>query len=190
MIKRYIFGFLFLLGFVYILYPGPNSIKNFPPIPNSLKSNEEGDTVQIPNVSAYYSFWRRDEITNLYKRHYELINFWPFFVPAIKLNHPPEYAFNYVRDQLKSTFLEEYTYPLRDSLFVSGYDQKVYNDLQYITHSFYSDTIHLDGVFYNSKTTLRFYPSSIFARIIVYLLIWILTIKLFKISQKNFKAYR
>lgn len=190
MIKKYSLGILFLLGLMYILYPGPNSIYDFPPIPNSLKSTEEGDTVQISNVAAYYSFWRRPEITNLYKKQYELINFWPLIFPSIKLNHPPEFSFTYVRDQLKSTFLEEYTYPLRDSLFVSGFDQKIYNDLQYIPHSFYSDTIHQDGVFYNSKTTLRFYPSSIFARIIVYLTLWILAIKLVKISKLNLKVYR
>lgn len=189
MIKKYFLGILFALGLIYILYPGPTSINDFPPIPDSKKSIEEGDTIQIPNVAAYYSFWRREEITKFYRGVYEKKSFWPFIIPSIRLNHPPEYAYNYVRDQLKGTFLEEYTYPLRDSIFVNGLDKWVLTELEQSQHGFYNDTIHIDGVFYNSKTTLRFYNSSLISRIIVYLGIWIVSIYLTKLTFKSWRKY-
>lgn len=188
--KKYILIAVFILGLIYILFPGPSSINDFPQLSNSLKSKEEGDTTQIPNVKAYYSFLRREEITKLYKDSYEKKSFGFLNIPAIKLNHPPEYAYTYVRDQLQSTFLEEYTYPLRDSLFVNGFDRKIYNDLIHLEHSFQNDTIHIDGVFYNSKTTLRFYPSSPLFRVLIYIGIWWALILLFSNFKNNLKAYR
>ena len=44
-----------LLLLIYMLLPGADSITDFPALPDSIKSNLEGDTIQVPNVSAYFS---------------------------------------------------------------------------------------------------------------------------------------
>ena len=56
--KRKFLGVIFLLGLVYLLVPGPSKIEDFPPLPTSTKSALEGDTIQNPNIAAYYSNFR------------------------------------------------------------------------------------------------------------------------------------
>lgn len=187
--KKIIFGALFLIGLIYILYPGPATINDFPQLPDSKKSDEVGDTVQTPNIAAYFSFLRREDVTKYYKTRYEKLSFIPFSLPSLTLNHPPEYAYTSVRDQLKVTFLEEYIYPLRDSIFVAGLDKRIYNDLQHISHDFNSDTIFINGVYYNSKITLRYYPSSDWARVLIYMGIWIFAAALLKLFVRSLKEY-
>lgn len=187
MIKKNILIIIFSLGLIYLLLPGPSTIDDFPAIPNSVKSEEPGDTVQNPNISAYYSYLTRDDTTEFYKDFYENSSILGKFLPSIRLNHPPEYAFQYVRDQQQSTFLEEYSYPLRESLFVNGYEPKIENKIRNREANFYGNTIHINGKFYNSKTTLRFYPTNIIARILIYLGVWVASYFLIKIYIKAFK---
>lgn len=187
--KKIIFGVLFSIGLIYIFYPGPSSINDFPPLPDSKKSDEVGDTIQTPNVAAYFSFLKREDVTKFYKNTYEKQSFVPFNIPSIRLNHPPEETYSYVRDQLKTTFLEEYTFPMRDSLFVAGLDRKIYNDLEHIPHNFNNDTIYIDGVYYNSKITLRYYPSNDLVRLFVYLGICYFGYLLVKLFIKSWREY-
>lgn len=183
------------MGLIYIIYPSPSKIEDFSPLPRSYKSNEPGDTIQNPNIAAYYSFFRRAEITDFYKTNFQNLHFCNFFlnplcnIAPIRLNHPPEYAYQYIRDQQMSTFLEEYTYPLRDSLFVNGYEPKIEHQIKRVPTNFFGSTIHIKGKFYNSKTTIRFYPSNIFIRVFVYLSVWFLAIYLVKVSRKALAQY-
>lgn len=181
MIKKLSFITIFILGLVYLILPGPEKIEDFPAPGNSLKSVEPGDTIQNPNITANYSFLRRDQIRKVYINFYDQLNLFGVKIPSVHLNHPPEAAYQYVRDQQVSTFLEEYTYPLRDSIFVNGYEPKIENEIRKKQHNFFADTIHKNGIFYNSKTTLRFYPSQIFSRILIYVGIWAALILLSKI---------
>lgn len=52
-----IFNFLFLL---YLVKPAPQ----IPDLPNSLKSDLPGDTIQIPNVKGYFTNMSRTEVIN------------------------------------------------------------------------------------------------------------------------------
>src|SRR5258708_3548859 len=122
---------LFLVGLFYLLLPGPTKISDFPPLPGSLKSTEAGDTWQNPNNVAYFSKWWRSDVTAYYRKEYQKLNcpdtglkiINPFcYLPPIRLNRPPEEAYQYIRDQQQSTYLEEFTYPLRDSIFVNGFE--------------------------------------------------------------------
>ena len=187
MLKKFFFYFLFIIGLIYIIYPTPSRIEDFAPLPRSYKSNEPGDTIQNPNIAAYYSFFRRDEIIDFYKTNYQNLHFCNFFlnplcfIPPIRLNHPPEYAYQYIRDQQVSTFLEEYTYPLRDSLFVNGYEILRPDG----TSIFYSvPRLEEAGKSWPTKVTLRLYTSNILVRIIVWAAILISMKNLFRLGMK------
>ncbi len=183
--KNILLSILFFLGLIYVLSPGPNSIKDFPPIPDSLKSNEPGDTVQVPNIAAFFSEFDRDQITKFYIREYQNQFFLGMFLPPIKLNYPPRAAYQYVRDLLqRSTFLEEYVYPLHGSIFVNGYEPHVENDILGLPHKPLGDRIGINGKYYRSKTTIRFYPNYWYCRLLVYLVIWICTFLLYKLIKK------
>ena len=103
---------------LYMLMPSQNAISEFPSLPNSIKSSLEGDTTQIPNVVAYFSNNYRSLSVNYFARNYMMGTFFPF--EPLRFNYPPEFAFAAIKDQTQSTYLEELTYPLRDSLFING----------------------------------------------------------------------
>ncbi len=172
--RRKIVLIIFILGLIYVGLPGAQTINDFPGLSPSTKSNLPGDTWQNPNIAAYFSDYRREDITNYYKEIFSKKILWGIPLPIISLNHPPEMAYQYVRDQQESTFLEEYVFPMRESIFVNGYDPKIENDRYHDRdRSFIGDHTQYKKVFYNTKTTLRFYPSNIFLRILVYLGIWV-----------------
>lgn len=171
---------LFIAGLIYLILPGPTMISDIPALPNSLKSTEPGDTYQNPNNSAYFSNYFRKFVTGYYFNAFKSLSFGGL-LPPIKLNHPPEEAFSYIRDQQTSTYLEEYLYPLRDSLFVNGYEPFNQNGKPFykgITH------ILIGKTYYNTKTTLRIYHSQVISRVIVYILFWTILLAALKVWKK------
>lgn len=184
--KNKFFLLLFFIGLIYILLPGASSIDDFLPLPNSTRSKLEGDTIQNPNIVAYFSDFKRDFITKYYKDMLSRKLFLGIAISPIRINHPPEEAFRYVRDQQESTFLEEYTFPLRESLFVNGYDPSVQNDMfNKKVRSFVGDHLNYEQKYFNTKTTLRFYPSPLLARLVVYFGIWAFFIALVYLFKKE-----
>lgn len=179
---------IFILGLVYILIPGPSSINDFSALPNSTKSTEPGDTYQNPNIAAYFSDFDRVGITNFYINDFKSLYLFGFLIPPLRLNYPPEDANTFVKDQISTTFLEEYIYPLKGSIFVAGWEPVIYNNIKNRPHTFVGDHIQLFGAgrYYNSKTTLRFYPAPLWARVIVYLGIWGSILGLWFLSKKVF----
>lgn len=181
MTKKVILGVTFLIGLLYILLPGPSSVDNFSSIPNSVKSKEVGDTTQVSNIAAYFSQFDRKGITAFYKQNYRDHFLFGKIIPPITLNYPPKAAYQYVRDQQVSTFLEEYVYPLRGSIFVNGYEPYIDNDIKNRPHFFVADNIHVYDQYFVSKATLRFYPDNVFVRLFIYLGIWAILIAQFKL---------
>lgn len=175
----------FFLGLIYILIPVPSSIDAFSPIPNSEKSQLEGDTIQNPNIAAYFSDFTRPSITGFYRQEFIKMHWFGFFLPPVSVSHPPEAAYKYVRDQQESTFLEEYIYPLRESIFVNGYEPEVENRMYDKPSDFVGNHILYNGTYYNSKTTLRYYPSNIFYKILIYAGGWVAAIYLYKLYRKS-----
>lgn len=155
-----IFAFLLLL---YIVAPGPGSINDFPALPNSVKSTLEGDTIQVPNVAGYFSNNFRDFTTQYYKTIYDQKTGLPF--PSIRLNHPPEFAYSAIKDQTHSTYLEEFVYPLRNSLFVNGLEPFFEDGSKRYLGAI---PFELEEGNFQTKVTLRYYPSSLLARIILW----------------------
>lgn len=173
---------IFILGLAYILWPGPSSISDFPPLPDSMRSDEPGDNWENPNNAAYFSDLRRGFVTNYYKDNFTYLKIFGITIPPMRSNHPPEEAFTYIRDQQQSTYLEQYFYPLRDSLFINGFEPFDENGKPWregATRMFPNEIR-----FYDSKTTIRYYGSSIPTRLTIYLLIWISAILLFMLTKK------
>lgn len=178
---RVLLAVLFILGLIYLIWPGPSSISDILPLNPSLKSDEPGDTIQNKNVVAYFSDYRRPEVTSYYKDSFSYLNFFGFKIPTISLNHPPEEAFTFIRDQQPSTYLEQFTYPLRDSLFVNGFEPF---DITGKPYRIGATNIFINDSFYKTKTTLRYYNSPVYARVLVYILIWVSLLILIKLSKK------
>lgn len=175
--KTYITFSILLL--IYMIWPGPNKISDFKPLPNSTKSKLEGDTIQIPNVAGYFSDNFREFVVPFYLKNYQKLSYLPF--PPLKLNRPPEYSWIAIKRHTDSTYIEELVYPLRDSLYVNGFEP-FYSDGN---PKFWGATkFEVDGQSWFTKTTLRFYPSNPFVRIVVWLGIVTSTYWLYKIGRK------
>lgn len=170
MIKNVFLAILFLLGLTYLLLPGPSSVKDIAALPNSVKSSEPGDTIQVPNVAAYFSDMRRKEVTSFYLKEFSYLKIGGITIPPLRLNRPPEEAYTYIRDQQSSTYLEEYVYPFRDSVYVNGFEPF---DIHGKAYKRGATDIFIDGKFFDTKTTIRYSGSSLVWRLVVYIGMWI-----------------
>lgn len=154
---------VFSLVFLFYLYlPNPK----FPnPPEGALQSNEPADT-ETPLRRAYFTNLLRGEVMNFYKKEFESPALFgiPFFTE--RLNYPPEEAKTLIRDQTRSTFLEELVHPFRESLFVNGFEPKVAKD-----------AIFIEGKPWRQKIIVKYVPSERKVRILVGLLtltaIWV-----------------
>lgn len=81
-------------------------------------------------------------------------------LPTLSLNYPPEEAQTIIRDQTRSSYLEELVHPFRESVYVSGFIPKVRKD-----------AIVIEGREYYQKITVRYVPSSLPVRLLYGLLI-------------------
>lgn len=132
---------------IYLIYPVPG----FPPHPpGSFYSTEPADTENIFR-KAYYTNLSRAEITNFYKSQWK----WPF----IRLDHPREFAYELIRDQTQSQWLEELVHPGKDSVFINGY---------YPTRP--NEQFNYNGTHYTGKITVRYVPSHPATRLTVLIL--------------------
>lgn len=153
----------FILGLVYLLWPGPGNVSDIGQLPNSLKSTEPGDTKENPQRIAFFSNNFRDTVVAFYRNEYQRVNHLPF--GPIRINHPPEFAYTAVKDQILSTYLEELVYPMKSSLYVNGFEP-FYQDGQPKYKG--ATSIVVDGQTFATKATVRYYPSSAFARILMW----------------------
>lgn len=141
------------LSLAYLLLPPP-TLKD---LPNSVKSAEPGDTVQLKNVSAYYTNLSRTEVINFYRSIYS-----PIFM--IRLNHPPELAKTIFRDTMQSYYLEEFYLPFKESLYINGYEWE--NDVFTKPEKRIKNKLIYEGKEYRSKITIRTFPTSIASRLL------------------------
>lgn len=178
MIKKLFILFSVLL-LIYMAWPGPSRIAQFPPLPNSVKSTLEGDTIQIPNVSAYFSDNFREFVVPFYSSEYQKLSKFP--LPPLKLNHPPEYSWIAIKKHTDSTYLEELVYPLKSTLFVNGLEPFTYTGEP---RWWGATKFEVEGKSLLTKTTLRFYPSPLFVRFLVWAGIVISVFLLYKMSKK------
>jgi hypothetical protein len=178
MTKLIYIGFSLIL-LVYMIMPGPKSVSNFSGVPTSIKSQEPGDTIQAPNVAGYYSNVYREEMIPFYRRAYTELTFFPF--APLRLNYPPEFAYVAIKDQTHGTYLEELVYPLRDSLFINGWEPFTKDGEPRYTGA---TPFTVDGVPYNTKATIRYYPSSFLVRLLVWAGISVSIYLLWKLGKR------
>lgn len=166
--------FLFFLILIFYLSL-PNA--NFPKqLPNSLQSNEPADQ-ETSLRRSYFTDYTREEVLRYYKKEIENNNILNVRIPSLKLNYPPEEAQFRVRDQTRSTFLEEIVYPLRESFYINGFEPKEEKDV-----------IFVDGKLWKQKITIRQVSSSLFLRLLMGLLIFVITKMLIKESYILMKS--
>jgi|SRR3989344_123429 len=178
MIKKIFLIFSALL-FIYMIWPGPSKISDFKVLSDSTKSKLEGDTIQIPNVVAYFSNSYREFVVPVYVMNYQSLMH--FLIPPFRLNHPPEYSWIAIKKHTDSTYIEELVYPLRDSLYINGFEP-FYPDN---TPKFWGSTkFEADGRDWYTKTTLRFYPSNFLVKIVVWFGIISSIYFLFRLGKK------
>jgi len=158
----------------YLLIPTPT----LKPLIGSIKSQEPGDTVQMKNVSAYYTNLSRTEVINFYKSSYV----GPIL---IHLNHPPELSKTIFRDTMQSYYLEEFSLPFKESLYINGYEWE--NDVFTNPEKRIKNKLSYEGKEFRSKITLKIIPTSLPVRLFAFFITEIALITVFFIYQKFFK---
>ena len=140
---------LFLL--FYLILPSPD----FPEPPQgALISKEPGDT-ETPLRRAYFTDLGREEVLAHYQSQFSNSPLFSLPLPTYRLNYPPEEAQSLVRDQTRSTFLEEIVHPLRESVYVNGFEPKSDNE-----------AIRVEGKRWRQKVTVKYIPSSLIIRLV------------------------
>lgn len=144
--------FALLILFLYLILP----ISRFPVQPHdSVQSLESADT-ETSWRRAYFTNYTREDILNHYKKQLSKSSFFGILLPTYRLNYPPEEAQLLIRDQTRSTFLEEIVLPFRSSLFINGFIP---------TQA--KDAIGYRGTSYYQKVTIKYVPSSVFLRVLI-----------------------
>ena len=91
-----------------------------------------------------------------YSKQFSKSTFSVIPLPTFRLNYPPEEAQTVIRDQTRSTFLEEIVHPFRESLFVNGFEPKDPKDVVFI-----------ENKVWRQKITIRLVPSKGIVRLVV-----------------------
>lgn len=134
---------------IYLILP----THTFPRQPHdSVQSLEQADT-ETPWRRAYFTDYTREESREYYLKQMKTSY---FMLPmlAFVLNYPPEDSFKLIRDQVRSTGLEEIVIPFRESLFVDYFEPKDPKD-----------AVGYRGSSYRQKITVKYVTSSLFARV-------------------------
>lgn len=185
MILRKIFLlFVFLLGVIYLSIPTPT----LPELRDSGRSDEPGDTTQHPDQKGFYSNLTRQEVLSDIQSQSNL-KLLGYTIPSYRLNYPPEEAGTLVRDQLRSNYLEEIVYPLRNSIFVNGWEPKNAPRNGSQSAAKFSE-LFLHGTPYNDKITLRPVSSPLWARILVWTLIFPASYLVFLSFKKSLLSFK
>ncbi len=150
LVSQIIISLVLIISVIYLLLPAPQFPK---PPPGALRSNEPGD-LESPYRYAYYTNYSRSGILAYYSQAFRI---WGV---QYLLNYPPENAYSLIRDQTKSSWLQEIVHPLRESIYINGF---------YPTKP--TEQIYIAGVHYLNKITVRYIPSNPVTRLEVLLLI-------------------
>ena len=159
---RIIIVLIFSFLLVYVLFPNPK----FPnPLPDALQSGEPGDVEDLSLRRAYYTNMGREEVMAYYQNEFK----------GYQLNYPQEEAVVIIRDQTKSTFLEEIVHPFRESLYVNGFEPK---SAEY--------AIVKEGQPWRQKISVKYIQSNIIIRSLVVILSGIASLFFLEVLLKKY----
>lgn len=172
---------VFSIGCIYLSLPTPKT----PDLDTAIRSDEEGDTWQNPDQKGFYSNILRKEVMTEMRNKFS-ISLFGIRIPSYTLNYRPEDTREFVREQIPSYYLEEIVYPFRDSLFVNGWEptnSPIYRNLpaESVPMIIYKDKIYL------SKVTLKPVTSPVWARILVWFLVFPATYITFISLKRSFR---
>ncbi|EKD53126.1 MAG: hypothetical protein ACD_61C00145G0004 [uncultured bacterium] len=181
---KFIFiSLIFLLGVIYLTAPSPV----LPDLSDSARSDEEGDTWQHPDQKGFYSNLTRPEVLSDLQSKF-VVRIGSFTVPSFRLIYRVEEAYELVRDQTKSNYLEEIIYPLRESMFVNGWEPKKAPQNAGLAPDEIPE-ISLHGVPYDAKITMRPVFSPVWARLLIWTLIFPATCLVFLSFKKTISLH-
>jgi hypothetical protein len=159
----------------YLVLPNPD----FPiPPPDSLQSKEPGDS-ETPLRRAYFTDYNREEVMVWYKKQLGKSVLTGIWLPTYRLNYPPEEAQTIIRDQTRSTFLEEVVHPFRESVFVNGFEP---------TNP--KDAVIIEGRHFRQKIIIRYVPSSPAVRVVIFVLTVFFSVILFRYWKQAIGSVR
>lgn len=145
-----------ILAVIFLGYLAIPNQKAFPAqLPDSLQSKEAGDS-ETPLRRAYFTNMTREEVMSWYETQLRSSSINNIPLPTLRLNYPPEEAQTLIRDQTRSTFLEELVHPFRESLYVNGFEPKDPKD-----------RIFIEGKVWRQKITVKFVGSSPYLRLAI-----------------------
>lgn len=170
-IKILLSAIFIVIGF-YVSLPG----FEFPAPPSGvLYSNEPAD-LEDPLRRAFYTDLTREEIMDYYSQNFNRSNYKNIWLPTYRLNYPPEESSTIIRDQTHSTFLEEITHPLRESIYISGYEPDP--NVQ---------VLNLGEKDWRQKIIVKYVPSSSWVRIVVVVFSYLASLALTNLWDRNAK---
>lgn len=146
----FIYSTFSLLFISYLLLPSvgfPNKAAQF------LQSQEPAD-VETPLRRGYFTDFDRQEAISHYRSEMAR-GYFGLQMPTVSLNYPPEESGTIIRDQTRSTYLEEIVVPFRESLFISGFEPKQQKD-----------AIIVENKLWGQKLTVKLIVSPLWARLL------------------------
>jgi len=145
--------FFVIFGVIFLVYLSTSSPQYPEALPDAIRSGEPAD-LETPLRREYYTDNMRAEVMEHYLSQFKTNGF--LSGVTYRLNYPPEDAQVKIRDQTRGTYLEEIVHPFRESIFVNGFEPKLDNN-----------AIMVEGKKWNSKVTVRYYPSNLVSRLVV-----------------------
>ncbi len=134
---------------------------DFPsPPPDSIQSREPAD-LETPLRRGYFTNFTRAEVLDWYGKQFDKNSFLNLKMPTLLLNYPPENAQTVIRDQTGSTYLQEYSHPFRESLYINGNETPPEN----LVPQYY-----VDGKPWDQKIIIKYVPSNLIVRELIFLI--------------------
>lgn len=152
-LKAIAIALFFLMSFYFAL-PNPDFPK---PPPDSIQSYEPAD-IETPFRRSYFTNFTRSEVMDWYVNQFNKSTFMDISLPTYRLNYGPEEAQMLIRDQARSTFLEEIVHPFRESVYVNGFEPTEIKD-----------DIFIENKHWRQKITVKLVVSTIYIRMFVLL---------------------
>ena len=166
---------LFSILLIYVALPEPQ----FPlPPSDSIQSNEPADT-ESSLRRAYFTNYTREEVMNHYKEQFSKSSAFGIPFPTYSFNYPPEESQTIIRDQTRSTFLEEIVHPFRESIYVNGFEPKTEKD-----------AIFIEGRSWRQKIIIKYSGSKTIIRVSIVLLTSIFALLIVKELEKFLKELK